>query len=165
MHAWLFRYPRENAILPIASTLIGNFSWSITDSRIYCNRLLQVKPTTDLTLWSVWTRLLFTCNEMYAEEYRQLVEPFGSAAFRVLDKAIKRFRKSYTEMKPGIEKLIELGIRDVGYSYAIAESYLLRAEVAHMNGELQLEAAYLESVLSSLHDMLTVSMPEMLEIA
>ncbi|MCB0112324.1 MAG: hypothetical protein KDE53_40650, partial [Caldilineaceae bacterium] len=162
IHAWIFAVPRDNAILSIGETLLGEFSWNAAANFITCNRLYRVKEDVDPKHWGLWSRLLLLYNDLCGETYRSPFTPSASPSRKeVIDKGLRRMNKVHADIAHDIEALIQMGFTKVGLSYSLATSYLELANEKFKESDLPMTVAYLESTLSSLHDAINSSSPSM----
>ncbi|CAN5732590.1 hypothetical protein BH10CHL1_BH10CHL1_06460 [soil metagenome] len=163
IHAWIFAAPRDNAILSIGTTLIGDFSWNASANYIKCNRLYRIQDDIDPTHWQIWTRILLLYNDLCSEEYRL---PHRSAdpivRKNLISKGLEHINTVHQVIKGDIDILIQMGLNKVGLSYSLASSYLELANTKFEQGDSPMTVAYLESALSSLHDVVNISTPKTL---
>lgn len=74
VHRWIFRYPREKALLQIGP-LFGEFSWQNANALVTCHRIIELRQGIAVETCLGWTRLLVLYNDLRSERYRMLDAP------------------------------------------------------------------------------------------
>lgn len=160
VHSWIFATPRENVLIAIHSTLLGEFSWDASANYIRCHRLFRIREDITPEHWGHWSTLLLGYNDACASEYRLEKEPFNSATKHLLAKGLRAMNFLYKDEFGTIQGLIELGFKEAGRSLALGRSYLELAQRRFDEEDYAMTVAYLESSLSALHDILNATLPK-----
>jgi len=160
VHGWIFAVPRESAVLPIGATLLGDFSWNTAANFIKCNRLYQIRDDVDPTHWKEWSWILVVYNDLCSMEYRS-PDWTGSSTSRgdLITKGLDTFTSCIPSFRHRVAILVQMGFREAERSCALAESYLDLAIKKAETEEWPMVVAYLESALTSIHDMINCTLP------
>jgi hypothetical protein len=157
LHEWVFRYPRENAILTIGPYL-GVFSWESAEDVVRCHRILRLRATVDAQRAEAWASLLVSYNDLASERYRAVPQPAAPENERLLRQALKRVNDSikrhfddaslvalYSTMAPDHFRASATNAR----AQATAADYKLT------DGDLQGAVMHLELSISAIHELVT----------
>jgi len=155
VHRRIFDHPRDRAVLPIGQ-FIGVFSWQNAKDIVRCHRILRIRPEVDDHACNVWGDLAVTYNDVAMSKYRWapsyvLNDP------RQLNLALNEYQSVYDYIVEKAE-VIDVSNSYVPEQYRLSKSLmaanLKMAERKLDSGDFGSAVAYLESALSSFHDLL-----------
>lgn len=163
VHQWIFRSPREKAMLPIGSFL-GVFSWQNANDVVVCHNILQLRTPLDPSDCLGWTRLLVTYNDLRSDRYRSLPNPAAPENKSILSQMLHSVERCYTNI------LKDQSVNDVSQRYtpqqyavtmAAVEVHCERAKENFANDSLPDVVVSIEIAISAIHtlvDALTESL-------
>lgn len=160
VHSWIFSTPRDSVVLPVGSNIIGMFSWDGSSGVIKCDRLFKVKDDINPEHWEGWCRLLIAYNDLCGEEYRTLKEPSDPSAKYILERAINRCEVTYRTLQDSIAMLEKAGFHQARLSYSLATAFFEKAQDKFVEDNLAMTVSFLESALTSIHDIVSSCLPE-----
>lgn len=157
-HKWIFRYPRERALIPMGP-YVGIFSWSSLSEPVICHRLLRISMDAPQGLIRIWIDMITTYNDFtVGNKYRSVPNPAAvrpeelvRAADELLE-AAKYFAEEIAENSDA------LGAQHANPVEAMMATWTRNAELALSRSERNTDHALvivgLEAGLSAFHDVI-----------
>ncbi len=156
VHRWIFKYPKQSAILSIGP-YFGRFSWTTPADPVICHQVMRLKPEVDDHACQVWSSLLVSYNDLWCAEYRETTELYVVQNRKQLERAIGEFEARFQRFF-GTPADAEVIRRCLPEHFKVAKaSIATNLEMAEMKlhkGDCGQCIAYLETALSGLHDLL-----------
>ncbi|MBI2927720.1 MAG: CHAT domain-containing protein [Verrucomicrobia bacterium] len=156
LHEWIFRYPRENALLSIGP-YFGFFSWTNADDIVTCTRLMQLKSNVDEATCNAWTKLIVTYNDRRCEKHRAAQDPGSPENTATIARALERLHKnvkSYLDDPQLGEPLRKAARTQFAVSFTNALSNVESAEEDLRESDFPSAAIKFEVALSAIHDLI-----------
>ena len=155
IHKWVFKVPRERALLSIGR-YFGEFSWKDPSDVIVCHKIMRVASDVPDSLYDLWAKIVVTYNDLACQRYRIMPNPASAENDGLLKKALDEHYRCYqTFIEVGqYAKLLRSSITDqFRASKALISSNLSQADVMLGRGDLPMLLTCLEVSLSSIHDL------------
>lgn len=156
IHNWIFESPRERALLQLGS-YFGVFSWQNAADILYCEKLLIIAEDVDEFLCEAWGKLILRYNESYVAQYRLVSKPSDPSKAELLEKAITNFNSTLKYMFED-DKWANPVRSYVPQQYLASKAFfaanLALCEEKFKQGDYVSTVVYLETMLSSLHDLM-----------
>jgi hypothetical protein len=155
VHRWIFKYPKDRAIVPIGQ-FIGIMSWKDARDLITCHRLLRVRESVSDAAFKLWANVVTSYNDRFASPYRlnnRAVEPQDE---RLLKRTIDEFFATghyLFDEESRSSSLREIAPEQFKVTSGLFSSHLTLADDKFTKGDSRMAAVYLEAALSSLHDL------------
>lgn len=155
VHKWVFKIPRERALLQIGR-YVGEFSWSTPSDVIVCHRIMKISSEVDENVYALWTDMIVAYNDLACQRYRILPQPAAPENEPLLKRALDehyRCHKRFFETPMTCSLLRSTVIDQFRASKAFIASNLSQADVMIGRGDLQMALSLIEASLSSMHDL------------
>lgn len=155
-HGWIFRYPRNNVLIPIGE-VVGRFSWEDAEDRVFCESVYRIKPDCPDSICSTWLEMLIKYHELYIADYRS---PNWRDSRRAEEKVfnglqrLQSFRERHMASGGDFFLVRDYVDRDLKASYAMFIASMNVAEDRYKSRDLSGCIQHMEAALSSLHDAL-----------
>lgn len=156
VHRWIFDTPRERAILSVGR-YFGLFSWQDANDVVVCHKIMQIRPDVDEPTCDVWASLIVAYNDLYADKYRTADKPFEQSISTRLKKVLDRYQETFDFF---FEKDVVASIfrQTIPEQFKVTKSViganLRMGSVKFHEGDFAYSVMYLETALSSIHDLL-----------
>ena len=158
VHQWLFKIAKEEAIIPMG-TYFGVFSWVTPGDLVTCNRLLRVKDDAPVDAITAWTSMLLAYNDLFVHRYRCTTGPANPAGYgKMLERAVKAYHscfRTYLTSSSNATIFQRTAPAQFGVTRGIFEGQLGRVDESLADDDHGLVVLALETVLTSLHDLVT----------
>jgi hypothetical protein len=158
-HRIAFAIPRETAILSIDSILYGEFSWDPAAGVMTCKKLFRFREDISEKQWEAWCKLLVTYNDLCGESFKHIKHPGDPAARTTIRQSCARFATAYRDLSGVVTTLVEAGCRQARRPYAETKANLDMAETKLKEEAYGHAVAYLDTALSTLHDLVNMCRP------
>lgn len=153
VHNRIFDVPNQRVTLPFEK-YFGVFSWENAADIIKCHKLLRVKPETDEDTCKVWANLMVNYNDSITLRYR-LLNFDEIAPMKIYNIALRNFKFDYEYISK--EENAAILRKNVLEQYKVSKSLmsanLEMAERKIYEEDFRAATVYLETVLSSIHDL------------
>jgi CHAT domain len=155
IHRWIFDSPTDQTILSIGR-YFGVFSWQNARDVVNCQRVIRLRSDVDELTCETWAGLLTWYNDHRADKYRSSLTPAAPEMERHLKESLEDYHRlsdTYFRSKD-MSRILRNCVRE---QYVVSRSlivkYLEICDSKLHRGELSAVVEYLESILSSLHDL------------
>lgn len=155
VHKWVFKIPREKALLQIGR-YFGEFSWKDPSDVIVCHKIMKISPAVDDKVYELWTDMIVAYNDLACQRYRILLQPASPENENLLKRALDehyRCHQKFFETTASSAVLRSTVADQFRASKAFIASNLSQADVMLGRGDLQMTLASIEASLSSMHDL------------
>jgi len=155
VHQWIFRSPRERAILPIGS-FFGVFSWQNSNDVVKCHEVLQLRSDLDHGVCLGWTRLLVIYNDLRSDRYRSLQNPADPENKSILAQMLSAVETCYTHTLNGDDVkpvAVKLAPQLFAMTAATVRVHCDRARQNMEEGFLADTVASIEIAISAIHTL------------
>lgn len=156
LHGWIFRYPRENAVISMG-LIFGLFSWQNARDVVRCHRLMRLRADVDEKACASWVSLLVAYNDLYSHRYRTLPEPAAPENSTVLDKALRSTRYIADVFLTGTraEHLRQYAPEQFRVTFVNTYASLDNGEFGFVRSDYAAVIRHLEESLSAIHDLVS----------
>ena len=154
VHNRIFDVPNQRVTLPIEK-YFGVFSWENAADVIKCHKLLRIKPEIDENTCEVWANLMVSYNDSIILKYR-LLSRDEIRTKKVFNVAFENFRDDYDYIsKENIAAILkEYVFEQYKITKSLINANLDMAKKKIRDEDFQSAVVYLETVLSSIHDLI-----------
>jgi len=156
VHRWVFDTPRERAILSVGR-YFGLFSWQNANDVVICHKVMQIRSDVDEATCDAWTSLTVSYNDLYADKYRTAIKPFEQSMSGRLKKALERYYETF-DLFFERDRIANIFRQIIPEQFKITKSVIganiRMAAVKFHEEDFSSTVMYLETVLSSIHDLL-----------
>jgi hypothetical protein len=152
IHRWIFSSPRQRVVLPLGP-YFGLFSWENANDVVVCNRILKIKPNVVPQACEAWASLIVCYNDHFMAPYRTNPELHIAS----LKKALDEYKKTYSDFFETGEKAKVIQAQapeQFMVNKAVISANLEMAENKYHRKEYDAVMVYLETVLSTIHNLL-----------
>ena len=153
-HEWIFRVPRERAVLQIGR-FFGVFSWENANDIVRCHEVLQLRRDISEEDCVEWTHLLVAYNDLRSERYRMLPNPAADENRGVLLRALQNVSRCAQHMSSGTA---DVARKHAPSQYTVTCSTVRvhsdRARDSLEQGLLSEVVVSLEMAITAIHDLL-----------
>jgi hypothetical protein len=156
VHSWIFEYPREDVLLQLGA-YCGLFTWQNSADVIYCKRVMVIDPDADETLCEAWSGLIVSYNDHYMDAYRLHRLTGQTLTLEMLDDALYGYvalAHRYFDVGSYADAMRKAVPTEYKTSRSLFSAYLGVCQERVQRGDLAAAVTYLETMLSSLHDLI-----------
>src|SRR5579871_426001 len=164
IHAWAFRYPRENALFSVGP-YFALCSWQNAYDIVRCTKIMKLRRDADEGVAEEWARLMVTYHDAYVQSYRRpLVTGVqyeaeigkGLEHLQGVAKVFFKDEKRAALLRRGAEEVFKAAKAQIGASLEMADTKFHQ-------GSAKLAVPHLEAALSTIHDLINAISDHLLE--
>jgi len=156
IHQFIFEHPSERTILSLGP-YFAEFSWQSADDPIVCHRILQIVEDADEELCAIWADLIVSYNDLTVAPYRKVETPAAPQNERTLQRSLEDMHalaNHFFLKRDRGDRLRKAVPKEFKIAKSLVLAHLRQADSALHRGELTRVVVYLESALTTVHDLL-----------
>lgn len=159
VHGWIFKTPRDRAIIAIGRALFGEFTWTNAADMVRCTKIMKLKADAPQKTWQTWSQLLTSYNDLAGCEYRNVPEPANAGNKRLLHDAVRVFKYNFSRYVNSSRDAVREICADCMPHLELAITECERAEDQLEMERLSAVVVSLESALTNLHEVVDAIQP------
>ena len=165
LHKWIFKKPREEALIPIGE-YFGVFTWDNPDDVVICNKILSLKDDIKDELFDLWADLIVTYNNIYLGKHRDIDSLNIPRLDKLLAETTDEYRDIYTDFfldAKNADLLKGIIRKQFSTSRSYIKANLKQSSKAIAEEKFARAMEALDNILSSLHDLMNALTKQLTE--